>query len=52
MVCNGQEPTGAVGQGNDCDDSDPSTNPAATEVCDGVDNDCDTVADEGGVCED
>lgn len=28
--------------GNDCDDTDPSINPGATEVCgDGVDNDCD-----------
>ncbi len=25
----------------DCDDSDASVNPAAEEVCDGVDNDCD-----------
>ena len=27
--------------GDDCDDSDPAVNPLATEVCDGVDNDCD-----------
>ena len=25
----------------DCDDNNPDINPAAQEVCDGVDNDCD-----------
>ena len=50
MACDGQQPEGAVNQGNDGDDTDPGTNPAALEICDGLDNDCDTVADEGGVC--
>jgi hypothetical protein len=31
----------------DCDPSDPAVHPAALEVCDGVDNDCDGQADEG-----
>ncbi len=31
--------------GRDCDDTDPNTNPDAQEVCDGLDNDCDRVAD-------
>ena len=38
---------GADCLGPDCDDGDPAINPGATEVCDGVDNDCDTQTDEG-----
>ena len=42
--------------GADCDDSDQSINPAAAEVCDGIDNNCNTSVDEGldtphGSCE-
>jgi streptogramin lyase len=32
---------GMVASSSDCDDSRPDINPAATEVCDGLDNDCD-----------
>jgi len=43
------QPSGyvALAQANDCDDLDASTQPGGTEVCDGADNNCDTVVDEG-----
>ena len=31
----------------DCDDTDPSKNPNTIETCDGEDNDCDGLIDEG-----
>ena len=40
-------PAGHVTDNTDCDDSDAAVNPAATEVCDGIDNDCDGQTDEG-----
>jgi hypothetical protein len=38
---------GAPGScGDDCDDTQPSVHPGAIETCDGLDNDCNGVADE------
>ncbi len=40
------QPTGYVADATDCDDNEPTVNPAATESCDGIDNDCDTLVDD------
>jgi len=41
--------SGEVDQDGDCDDSDPGAFPAADEICDGVDQDCDGDIDEGAI---
>jgi len=40
------EPSGAVADNTDCDDSDIDVNPAASEVCNGTDDDCDGDVDD------
>jgi hypothetical protein len=44
MACD--PPPGHVAFGDDCDDTEPMISPAAHELCDGIDNDCDTLVDE------
>jgi hypothetical protein len=39
------DPSEIIADGSDCDDTDPSINPDATEVCDSIDNDCDALVD-------
>ncbi len=39
-------PSGHVASSSDCDDGDAAISPAASEICDGVDNDCDGDVDE------
>jgi len=43
-------PTGYVWTSTDCDDTEPARYPTAVESCDLIDNDCDDVVDEDGVC--
>lgn len=38
---------GAVDVGGDCEDADATIYPAAGEICDGIDQNCDGVVDEG-----
>ncbi len=40
-------PPGHSAQAGDCDDSNADIHPGATEVCNGIDDDCDGAADEG-----
>jgi hypothetical protein len=35
------EPSGYVDDASDCDDGDPDVNPGASELCNGIDDDCD-----------
>ncbi len=48
-TCDGA-PSGYIADNTDCDDTDATINPAAVEVCDTLDNNCDGSIDEGGVC--
>ncbi|MEW6079315.1 MAG: PilC/PilY family type IV pilus protein [Thermodesulfobacteriota bacterium] len=41
------QPAGYAARGGDCDDANAAVNPDAVEVCDGVNNDCDSALDEG-----
>jgi len=42
-------PDGYSAYDNDCDDTDPEVRPFATEVCDGIDNNCDGHTDSDAV---
>ncbi len=47
-----EAPAGLVGNADDCDDADEHAYPGAVERCDGVDQDCDSIPDNGAVAVD
>ncbi len=46
-TCLGWPPAGFVANSLDCNDGLPEINPDMAEVCDGIDNDCNGLADDG-----
>jgi Putative metal-binding motif len=47
VITDCQQPLGYIDVAGDCDDNNIGASPDATEVCDGLDNDCDALVDEG-----
>jgi hypothetical protein len=43
-------PDGYVENDTDCDDTNAATNPGAREICDQIDNNCNGLINEGGLC--
>jgi thrombospondin type 3 repeat protein len=51
-TCIGDEDGDGTPCFNDCDDADPQRYPGASELCDGIDNDCNTLVDDIGSTQD
>ena len=47
MTCESTPPAGYVVNDTDCNDIDGSINPSIAEICDGIDNDCNGLTDDG-----
>jgi len=47
MLTQCETPAGFVLDGADCNDTNPNIHPLATELCNGIDDNCDTQSDEG-----
>jgi hypothetical protein len=47
ITCRSELPEGWVDDPSDCDDLRPSVSPTSSELCDGLDNDCDGQVDDG-----
>ncbi len=46
-TCETITPNGYASNNQDCDDNNADINPGASEACDGIDNDCNTLIDDG-----
>ena len=47
MTCFSSAPAGYVTNADDCDDTNGNINPNMAEMCDGLDNDCNGMSDDG-----